>query len=61
MTAYVQGIYSDFHDFGETHVYTPVCRHIEVGERIERILFDSPDDVAQCSACRSTVWRLQCR
>ncbi len=49
MTAYVQGIYSDFHDFGETHVYTPAAGTLKSANG-SSVSFDSPDDVAQCSA-----------
>jgi TonB-dependent receptor len=50
MTAYVQGLYSDFHDFGDTHVYTPSAGSLKSASG-STISFYSQDDVnAQCSA-----------
>ncbi len=45
MTAYVQGLYSDFHDFGDTHVYTPSAGTLKSASG-STISFFSPADVA---------------
>ena len=40
MSAYVKGLYSDFHDYGETHVYTPNTGNI-TSVNGSQITFDS--------------------
>ena len=51
MTVYVNGLYSDFHDYGDTHVYTPVAGSLKSADG-STISFDSPADAAAtpCSA-----------
>ena len=63
MTAYVQGLYSDFHDFGDTHVYTPTAGTLKSASG-STISFFSPADVANCSAadqasgaCSAGSWK----
>ena len=63
MDAYVKGLYSDFHDFGDTHVYTPNAGTLKSASG-SSVSFYSPADVAQCSAadiaagnCFSGSWQ----
>src|SRR3984885_37791 len=63
MDVYVKGLYSDFHDFGDTHVYTPNAGTLKSASG-SSVSFYSPADVAQCSAadiaagnCFSGSWQ----
>ena len=47
MSAYVKGLYADFHDFGETHVYTPSGSNYLSGASGSTVSFFTTD---QCTA-----------
>jgi TonB-dependent receptor len=47
MTAYLKGFYSDFHDFGDTHIYTPSGSNMISAATNTSVTFFTP---AECSA-----------
>ena len=47
MTAYLKGLFSDFHDYGETHVYTPNSANMISAATKDTVTFFTP---AECAA-----------
>ena len=62
MSVYLKGLYADFHDFGETYVYTPNTGSIH-SVNGSQIVFDSPSTCSQADqqagTCALGFWQFR--